>query len=1167
MKSRLFLRTKKQKFSFLKRVFATLTLIAIFLGNFNFASAGAIDDLNATYKNYLNLFEPTSTLSTDLLGNGTTQPKKSGLLYQGPLVKNNVVDGFVFNIALVFDTAAKPIEWHWDRVSNSGNFLVRVCKQGGTAADCLTGHIPFEAVSDNRSFIASRDAAGGFIKAQGVVYDFGHGGALYKYTTKETTNSVTFANGGNFTADLWYCAGPSDSDPKEDGTDNTIPKKYTDAGATDPSAQIFGSECGGTTFFRIGTPIQITLSSDATVNQNAANDSERNARSNTIDKNPSSSGTDLPECGILTTSKLMGCVAVFTYYVIFKPISWIAGIFGSLFDFFIGYSVSDESYRFAFAVTGWKLVRDIANIFFIVILVWVGFSAIFNFSGNNSMKKVIPTLIINAIIINFSLFATRLVIDLSNVTARIFYSRIYVCEGECQRDDKGNITNYRRSAAGGYWPLSEKIISAFNPQRILNADVLKNKNVECQRTEGDTFDAQNNDACGQSLKGENDSDNNYAAYFVLVCLIAAVIMFAVAKMFWSVAFIFLGRVIGLYLCMIFSPFAFLSREKMPIIGKVADLSWDGWLGELTKYATLAPLFTFFLYIIFSFLNTDFVSNLQINQSGHGFVETVLTIGIPMLIIYMLIEKGADIAKTYSGKMGAIVQSWGQKVGGIATGSALGLATGGAAFLGRNAVGRGLRLIGNGGKRTDEAGNTTTRAERWAANANNSWFGRQWNNAFSKTQTGSWDARNTKLGNLTKDVGGFLGSQLKTNFSDKVSGSIYGLGENAGKGGVVAINKKLADKKQKLLEERIDMSHLSDEQAKNAAAAYKAKRAEKESNKIWEEHVDSVAALKTEKDVLDKAAETLESAKKALEEARTKNDGTAAGNLKVSRAEQKVKDAETDHTTASTAFAAAKATVIKDIKEGKADKIKEEATGIAKAAVEKRLAEYKVKDAASFRNMMRAEYVNDLQNTSFMKKLLEGINLTDPKAMFGAIAGTALGILIPPLTPMIVSAMGVAIGKEMTDEAVYTATGSTSKAIKAINKKAKTKTGGGNVLVDMEARLESLKETAKKAVEESFGKTFDSFEKISEKDLEEGILNHVADLQGSVEDLNDKIKARSGTPDEIKEARRERARILDKLEKLKNIQDKIARQQKDIDEHKQKESDKKKKDEEDKSKKK
>ncbi len=64
----------------------------------------------------------------------------------------------------------------------------------------------------------------------------------------------------------------------------------------------------------------------------------------------------------------------------------------------------------------WKFFRDIANAVFAVIFLWVIFSQISNVGVSNyGIKKLLPRLIIGALLVNLSFYICQLAVDLSNI--------------------------------------------------------------------------------------------------------------------------------------------------------------------------------------------------------------------------------------------------------------------------------------------------------------------------------------------------------------------------------------------------------------------------------------------------------------------------------------------------------------------------------------------------------------------------------------------------------------------------------------------------------------------------------------------------------------------------------------------------------------------------------
>src|SRR3989344_684841 len=72
---------------------------------------------------------------------------------------------------------------------------------------------------------------------------------------------------------------------------------------------------------------------------------------------------------------------------------------------------------------GWGITRDVANIFFIFILLIIAIATILRLESYGA-KQLLPKLIILALLINFSLVIATTIVDASNVLALTFISRI-----------------------------------------------------------------------------------------------------------------------------------------------------------------------------------------------------------------------------------------------------------------------------------------------------------------------------------------------------------------------------------------------------------------------------------------------------------------------------------------------------------------------------------------------------------------------------------------------------------------------------------------------------------------------------------------------------------------------------------------------------------------------
>ncbi len=85
----------------------------------------------------------------------------------------------------------------------------------------------------------------------------------------------------------------------------------------------------------------------------------------------------------------------------------------------------------------WKTVRDLVNLSFIFGLIYVGFKTILD--AGTDTKKMLSQIIICALLVNFSLFITKVVIDVSNVTSNEIYKAMKIAPSATQGTASGSI--------------------------------------------------------------------------------------------------------------------------------------------------------------------------------------------------------------------------------------------------------------------------------------------------------------------------------------------------------------------------------------------------------------------------------------------------------------------------------------------------------------------------------------------------------------------------------------------------------------------------------------------------------------------------------------------------------------------------------------------------------
>lgn len=485
-----------------------------------------------------------------------------------------------------------------------------------------------------------------------------------------------------------------------------------------------------------------------------------------------------------------GCLVSISYYLFYVVPSLLLIVSANFFNAIIAISLSSTLFaKSTFIPTAWAVVRDLSNLFFILILLYIALQIILDLG--HDAKKMIVKVIIIALLINFSMFFTQVVIDSSNILALIFYNKLEV---DTKKAD-GSTRDYTKITKEGIErDLSGAMVDAFNPtsQLTWNNFFKAARDPAGQFTRVGTagekgecwikgiiplkeFGLWTKDECTSYAKYTPSGTDWYSVavntnpdkskslaqipsgiMLGLILVTGAVMLFA-SYCFFVAGVSFMGRFIELWILIIFSPFAMMSYS-VPFLEKVEYIGWDNWLKRLFAVSFMAPIFMFFLYFIFLLLKEGLFGNLI---NGEGIVETMLLIVIPAMIILILLLQATKFAKKGSGAFGEILMTGTKLVGGLA----LGAATGGAAMLGTRAIG------GLGGAGLNKA----------AAFAESKGFGRvggRLRDVSDFARKSSFDVRGVKIGGKT--LAGATGMNL---------------GE-AGKGGWSEMKKRQVEKRQK-----------------------------------------------------------------------------------------------------------------------------------------------------------------------------------------------------------------------------------------------------------------------------------------------------------------------------------------------------------------------------------
>ncbi len=626
-------------------------------------------------------------------------------------------------------------------------------------------------------------------------------------------------------------------------------------------------------------------------------------------------------------------------------------------------------------------------------------------------------------------------------------------------------------------------------------------------------------------------------------------------MFFNVTFMFLGRVIGLYMAMIFSPFAFLTRGGMPLF-KIDGYTWDSWTKDLFQYAALAPVFTFFLYIVYSFLNTDIVKQIGVEDTTGGFFGTVLSIIIPMLFIYLIISKGVSVAKRYAGKFGEGVQNFvGGAVGGIGgvVGGGIGLAAGASAFAGTRFGSRIGKAIGG------------SSLGKWAAsNADSNKAARFFNNTLSKSQTGSWDFRKTKLNTaLTTGVGALSGGQVKLN--DKISSNV-GLGSDRFTGGFKALQKKRQDEIKENIKNRIQYDHLSDDQTKLLWERHQNKKAEEQALKNFAEkkstaYKTSVDEVKVKEDELKAKKKTLEDKQKDLQTKKATLNDTEVQKLK-----EEIDIAKKEFYSTKKATSVAKKKAQEELSKVRATDYKNDAAyASARDDAQKKKKEEdqktfgKVENVGEYNNAMRREYAQKLRDNSLWMKDGEPRGVL-AAAGVGAGAGT-LGALLAGAGAVMTTSIAGAVGL-LAEERVAFEQEALDAATKSFIKDYGKKKGKDSREEQLSKRAKELEDLITDTVIARSGKTKDEVKAMDIDEKRTHFEEHVEETEAEFDAINAEFKkaerdfnAGTITRDQFKDVSKKKKKAEDVFNKAKNAWKDKDKTEADLEKEKEKNKDK------------
>jgi len=321
---------------------------------------------------------------------------------------------------------------------------------------------------------------------------------------------------------------------------------------------------------------------------------------------------------------------------------------------------------------GWVLVRDLCNMFFVIILLIIAFATILG-QDKYSAKNMLPKLVLAAVLINFSKLICGLTIDFANVVMLTFVNAF----------------------------------SAIGAGNILN--ILGIEKITRLRDDGDVTNA--------------TLVTSYI-FGLLYVIIATVVVASMVAML-------VIRVVMIWILTVLSPLAFFLQAVPGKGASYASQWWDEW----TKNLLVGPILAFFLWLSFAALQSG-TNPIEVSDAGDKELAANLSdlsgtateagqVGnlVQFVIAIGMLIGGMTIAQSVGGAAGGAIGSGMKTLNkGKARVFGAGAAVGaGAMALGKSgvkSVGRGVRratlsTISKTGKK-DAAGQPTGKLQKFAA---------------------------------------------------------------------------------------------------------------------------------------------------------------------------------------------------------------------------------------------------------------------------------------------------------------------------------------------------------------------------------------------------------------------------------------------------------------------
>lgn len=220
----------------------------------------------------------------------------------------------------------------------------------------------------------------------------------------------------------------------------------------------------------------------------------------------------------------------------------------------------------------WTVIRDFINMFFIFVLLYTAVATILDLGGAN-WRRTVGHLILVAIFINFSLFMTEALIDVSNLAAYGFYNAIAINIAPTNNTSVVNALTNTNANGQAYLQggISGAIMQKLDLTQIYNIGNASN---------------------AASIFGSS------VANFMAATLGGSAFILITAFVFFAMAILFVIRFVTLIFLLIFSPVAFIGGLGISRLSQYSSMWWN----QLINNLIFAPAMMMMLWICLQMLS-------------------------------------------------------------------------------------------------------------------------------------------------------------------------------------------------------------------------------------------------------------------------------------------------------------------------------------------------------------------------------------------------------------------------------------------------------------------------------------------------------------------------------------------------------------------------------------